>query len=136
MKQTPKQHYINLCDKLDRLMIKYDIRKKCIQCSKTRESCYDSCKECGKNGCKTKSLICKLWLCAEIMQSKEYKKLSEDKEWIKINKIATKHPEWMIYRKTIEQLYTPKGNIRKPLPKSYIWIRGLEKRLKGNMEEI
>jgi hypothetical protein len=118
-------------------MIKYNIRKKCIQCAKKGNSCCYNCKECGKNGCKTKSLICKLWLCKDIMLSKDYKRLSKDKKWIEINKIAIEHIKWIAEcRITIKDLYTVKGNSRKNLSKCSWYSYRLQQRLKGNLTEF
>ena len=74
------------------------MRKKCIKCSKCGGGggcCGDdynsdnsgNCKHLGKNGCKTKALTCKLWLCAawnKKCPEKEVEKTKKNKRYQEI----------------------------------------------------
>jgi len=76
-----RQLYIALCDEIDSILIESGIREICVKCSIKKPfrlwhrknkvyGCCSGCKHLGRKGCKTKSLMCKLWLCDETLKSK------------------------------------------------------------------
>jgi hypothetical protein len=88
MKYTKKdkQLYIQLCDEVDDILIKSGVRKVCVRCSTIKPyrykkdvfkgfglklrydatdcGCCQCCKHLTSNGCSTKALACKMWLCS------------------------------------------------------------------------
>lgn len=117
--------YNKLCDELDEILIKTGMRKICIDCSTAHKAgCCGHCPYRSPNGCKSKSLMCKLHLCwwspilAELKQQgrlqdnetlshKMRTKMHELKllsRWDEIYNIALKN-DWLHARKVTEQYF-------------------------------
>ena len=90
--------YLRLCNKADKILIKSGVRKICIECSITKPfrkdypylGCCEGCRYLTSDGCSTKSLTCKLWLCSDMLIEK-IKLKGLWKEWEEIKDIARRH---------------------------------------------
>jgi hypothetical protein len=63
-----RERYLFLCKELDRILIKTQVRKNCIECSinSPKGGCCKGCAHLTKTGCDTVSASCKAFLCYEI----------------------------------------------------------------------
>ena len=127
-KINKKSLYFSLCDKADAILIESGIRKICTACStkrgwKERPGWLESklgccggystlkhnndCKYLGKNGCKVKSLGCKLHLCNVDEMEKMIEKSGRLVEWLRLEHKAReagfglwcRNPEYLIERR-------------------------------------
>ena len=98
--------YNELCDQADDILIKSGIRDLCIKCSKGKPwkgmpkwieqqlgGCCNTkfggkCKFLTPNGCGSKSLICKLWLCRDTEQDRMIKKHHLYTKWQQLKEKA------------------------------------------------